>query len=204
MPVEKLSQPSAAHEHLERDPTMADLLAHHGYLTPEPAPDPFRRLVRSVLRQQVSMAAAEAIWERLTDQFDVTPEAMQAADPDALQAVGLSEAKSEYVQAVATAFEEGWSRDAFAGLDDGTVIERMTDVQGIGPWTAKMFLIFGLGREDVFPVEDLGIRRAMDSLFDTGTRHEMRERAEDWQPYRTHASLYLWRHAESGSETDAR
>jgi len=178
---------------------MADLVAQHGYLTIEPASDPFRRLVRSIVRQQVSMAAAAAIWERLTDQFEVRPAEMLAVEPAALRDTGLSEAKSEYVRAVATAFaEDGWSRSAFAGKRDEAVIEQVTDVRGIGPWTAKMFLVFGLGREDVFPVEDLGVRHAMEALYDVETRAEMRERAASWAPYRSIAALYLWEHAESG------
>jgi DNA-3-methyladenine glycosylase II len=198
MPVETLAQPNAAHEHLRQDPTMADLVAQHGYLALEPAADPFRRLVRSIGRQQVSMAAARATWERLTDRFEVTPAEMRSAEPAALQAVGLSEAKSEYVRAVAAAFaEDGWSRSAFADQRDEAVIDQVTEVRGIGPWTAKMFLLFGLGREDVFPVEDLGVRQAMDALYDVETRAEMRERAQPWAPYRSVAALYLWRHAES-------
>lgn len=198
MPVETLAKPSAAHEHLRQDPTMADLVAQHGYLAIEPAADPFRRLVRSIGRQQVSMAAARATWERLTDRFEVTPAEMLAAEPAALQDAGLSEAKSEYVRAVAAAFaEDGWSRSAFTDQSDEAVIEQVTEVRGIGPWTAKMFLLFGLGREDVFPVEDLGVRQAMETLYDVETRTEMRERAGSWAPYRSVAALYLWRHAES-------
>ncbi|MGM0372582.1 MAG: DNA-3-methyladenine glycosylase family protein [Halobacteriota archaeon] len=194
MPVEELAQPTAAHEHLQTDPTMAELVTQHGYLGVEPAADPFTRLLKSIVRQQVSMAAAEATWERLTTEFEVTPAAMLATEPTALQAVGLSEAKSEYVRNVARAFQDrGWSRSTFEGLDDRAVMDSLTEIRGIGAWTAKMFLLFGLGRPDVFPVEDLGVRRAMTELYGDETRDSMAERATTWAPYRSIGSLYLWR-----------
>lgn len=78
-------------------------------------------------------------------------------------------------------------------MSDEEVIEELTDIHGVGEWTANMFLIFVLGREDVFPVGDLGIRKAMEELYGEMSRSEMREKAEDWRPYRSLASLYLWR-----------
>jgi DNA-3-methyladenine glycosylase II len=77
-------------------------------------------------------------------------------------------------------------------MSEEEVIEELTSIHGIGDWTAKMFLIFVLGREDVFPVEDLGIRRSMEELYDLESREEMREKAEQWRPKRSLASLYLW------------
>ncbi|MBS3760683.1 MAG: DNA-3-methyladenine glycosylase 2 family protein, partial [Halodesulfurarchaeum sp.] len=89
--------------------------------------------------------------------------------------------------------ERNWSRDSFADLSDEAVIEELTEIRGIGPWTAKMFLQFGLGRSDVFPVEDLGIRQAVTELYGVESRAAMREQAEVWAPYRSIGSLYLWR-----------
>ncbi|MDZ7849593.1 MAG: DNA-3-methyladenine glycosylase 2 family protein [Halodesulfurarchaeum sp.] len=194
MPVDTREDPTDAHRHLRADDQLAALIDRHGYLVLQPAPDPFRRLVKAIARQQVSMASAAATWERLTDAFEVTPAEIKSTDPAALQDVGLSTAKSEYVKAAAEAFaERGWSREAFENLSDEAVIEEVTEVRGIGPWTAKMFLQFGLGREDVFPVEDLGIRKAMQSQYGIESRGEMRERAAEWAPYRSIGSLYLWR-----------
>ena len=149
------------------------------------------------LRDRLRLAAA-AIRERLFDRFAVTPEAMLAADPDALHDAGLSEAKVEYVRATARAFREReWDHDYFAGMSDDAVAAELTDIRGVGPWTAKMFLMFGLAREDVFPVEDLGVRKGMWTLFDEEmTRTEMRDRAAEWAPYRSYASRYLWRAVE--------
>ena len=180
---------------LAEDPALGPVVCERGPVELTPAEDLYERLVVSLIRQQVSMAAAEAIEERLFDRFEVTPESMLAADPGALHDAGLSEAKAEYVSATAQAFQErGWDHDYFAGMDDDAVTAELTEVRGVGPWTAKMFLMFGLAREDVFPVEDLGIRKGMATVFDAElTRGEMRERAREWAPYRSYASMYLWR-----------
>ncbi len=178
---------------LTRDDTLGPLVETHGDVTLEPAPDPFRRLVVSVIRQQVSMASAAAIRERLFDAVEVTPAGILAADDAVLEAAGLSAAKTEYVNAIARYFQD-LEAGYFESMSDEAVMGELTDIRGIGPWTAKMFLMFGLAREDVFPVEDLGIRKGMYSLYDQElTRAEMYERAEAWRPYRSYASLYIWR-----------
>jgi DNA-3-methyladenine glycosylase II len=187
-----------AADHLRTDPALAPLVDRHGPLELSPAEDIFERFTVSIVRQQVSMDAADAIRERLFERFDVTPETMLAADSEQLRDVGLSAAKVEYVDAAAERFaERGYDRDFFAGMSDGEVIEELTDIHGVGPWTAKMFLLFCLGREDVFPVEDLGVRQGMWAVVDDDlTRAAMRERASEWAPYRSYAALYLWRAAD--------
>ncbi|WEL21341.1 DNA-3-methyladenine glycosylase 2 family protein [Halorhabdus sp. BNX81] len=183
------------HNVLRDDPAMAPLIAEHGELSIEPAEDPFERLVTSVVRQQLAVAAADAIEERLYEHFDVTPTEMRSASIDGLRDVGVSERKGETIQNIAIAFDErDYSRESFDGRSDEAVIDELTDISGIGPWTAKMFCMFALGREDVFPVEDLGIRKGMQTVFDDEMeRSAMVARAERWQPYRSIASLYLWR-----------
>ena len=180
---------------LRTDEYLGPLVETHGPLTLEPADDLFRRLVVSVLRQQVSMDAAAAIRERLFDAVDPTPDAVLAAEEATLREAGVSAAKTRYLRSLATAWrEQDWSRERFAALDDDAVREELTAVTGVGPWTAKMFLLFGLGRPDVFPVGDLGVRKGMGRVFDAElTRAEMRTRAERWAPYRSYASLHLWR-----------
>jgi DNA-3-methyladenine glycosylase II len=180
---------------LREDPDLAPLVDEHGELTLDPAEDEFERLVTAIVRQQVSMDAADAIESRLFDAVAVTPDGIAGADPDVLRDAGLSSQKTEYVQNVADAFREhGWDRDYFAGLDDDAVRDELTAITGVGEWTAEMFLMFGLGREDVFPVGDLGIRKGMHALYgDDLTRTEMRDIAGEWAPYRSYASLYLWR-----------
>lgn len=179
---------------LREDPTMAALLDRHGPVAIEPAPDPFRRLLRSITSQQVSTASARAIRSRLFERFDVTPATLADAEEAALRDVGLSRQKAEYVRAVARAHVEGRiDRDRFEGMDDEAVMTALTEVRGIGDWTAKMYLMFCLGREDVFPVEDLGIRKGMWEAIDPElTRSAMVDHARRWAPYRSYASRLLW------------
>jgi DNA-3-methyladenine glycosylase II len=156
---------------------------------------------RAYLRGETELGSAQSernararIRDRVFDRFEVTPSGMLAADEAALREAGLSAQKVEYVREIARAFEDGRiDPDHFAGMDEAAVAEELTEVRGVGDWTAKMFLIFVLGREDVFPVEDLGIRRGMEALYGDLTRAEMVDRAEPWRPYRSYASLYLWR-----------
>jgi DNA-3-methyladenine glycosylase II len=180
---------------LATDDALGPLVEEHGPLALDPAEDIFERLVVSLVRQQVSMDAAAAIRERLFDAVEVTPAGILAADTETLRAAGLSEAKVGYVRAAAEAFQErGYDRAYFAEHTDEAVIEELSGIRGIGRWTAKMFCLFCLSRPDVFPVEDLGVRKGMEAVFEPGlTRAEMTARAERWQPYRSYAALYLWR-----------
>lgn len=184
-----------AHDRLREDPELAPLLAEHGELVLERAEDPFARLVVAVCNQQLSQASAAAIEERLFDRFDVTPATMLAADEEALRDVGLSGQKVAYVRNIASAFDGDLSVAALESMTDDEVREALTAITGVGPWTADMFLVFVLAREDVFPVGDLGIRKGMAALygFDVDDRAGMREHAERWSPYRSYASRYLWR-----------
>jgi len=190
---------------LRADPDLRPLIEEHSRLTIEPAEDFFARFLTSILRQQVSMESAAAVRERLFDAVEVTPDGIRDADPATLRDAGLSEAKTRYVRNVAEAFrEEGYSKAHFAEMDDEAVMEELTSITGVGPWTARMQLLFSLGREDVFPVGDLGVRKGMWALFgEDMTRAEMVERAEHWAPYRSYATVYLWRVEEDIEESVA-
>ena len=187
------------HDLLRADPHLGPVVDEHGELAIDPAADPFERLVVSIVNQQLSTASAAAIRERLFDRYEITPEAMLAADDEGLRELGLSHQKIEYVRNVADQFiADDLSHSTFAEMTDEEVIGELTEIKGVGVWTAKMFLIFVLAREDVFPIEDLGIRRGMEMLFgDEISRPEMVERAEAWRPYRSYASRYLWCHYEA-------
>ncbi|WP_181687110.1 DNA-3-methyladenine glycosylase family protein [Halorhabdus salina] len=182
------------YDSLRDDPAMAALVDEHGELSIEPAADPFERIVISVVRQQLAIAAADAIEEALFDHFEVTPTALRNAPVEELREVGVSERKAETIRNLGKAFaDRDYSREAFAERSDEAVIDELTEISGIGPWTAKMFCMFALGREDVFPVEDLGIRRGMQTVYGNEmTRSAMVDHAEVWRPYRSVASLYLW------------
>ncbi len=184
-----------AREVLAGDPDLGPLVDAHGPVEVAAADQLFPRFVVSILRQQVSMDAAAAIRERLFERFEVTPRSMLAADPEMLRNIGLSAAKVEYVRAAAERFEtRDYDHTYFADKSDEAVMAELTGIHGVGPWTAKMFLLFCLGRPDVFPVEDLGIRKGIQEVVGSElTRAEMRAHAEQWAPYRSHASLYLWR-----------
>lgn len=179
---------------LRADDLLGEVVQEVGPISTAPARSFFRRFVRSIVRQQVSMASATAIEGRLESAVDLTPAAVVSADPDRLRSAGLSEQKTRSVLAVAEQFHDGtWSREAFADRSDEEVIEELTQVHGIGVWTAKMQLMFSLGRPDVFPVEDLGIRNGMTALVgEELTRAEMVEVSQRWAPRRSLAARYLW------------
>ena len=179
---------------LRDDPDIGPLVAEHGEVTLQPAADLFKRLVVSVLRQQVSMASANATRQRLEDAVEITPEALLRTEQSTLRDVGLSRQKASYVHNIADAvIEHGYSREYFEGMSDDAVIAELTSIKGVGSWTAKMQLVFSLGRPDVFPVEDLGIRNGMRAVCgDDLDRSRMVEIAERWRPYRSYAALYLW------------
>jgi DNA-3-methyladenine glycosylase II len=111
-----------------------------------------------------------------------------------LRAAGVSRQKARYLHALAEAFEVGdLSGVRFSRLSDEEILQRLTAIVGIGRWTAEMFLMFSMRRPDILPVGDLGIRRGMERYFDCSSVEEMVERAERWRPYRTVASIYIWR-----------
>lgn len=175
---------------------VASVRADHGPLTLTAAGDPFRRLVTSIVNQQLSVASARTIRDRLFDSVEITPATLLNASPDTLRDCGLSRQKTEYVRNVARAFHEReWTRASFAGMEDSAVIDALTEIRGVGTWTAKMFLMFALARPDVFPVEDLGIRHGMMALYGDVSRAEMVDIASAWAPHRSTGSLYVWRAA---------
>jgi DNA-3-methyladenine glycosylase II len=133
---------SDPHQFLRDDEYLGPLVAEHGELTVEPAEDFFARFITAILRQQVSMASAAATRERLFDAVDVTPEGILAADVGTLRDAGLSRQKTRYVRNVARAFVDGLSRESLADLDDDAARERLTDITGVGEWTANMHLIY--------------------------------------------------------------
>jgi DNA-3-methyladenine glycosylase II len=182
---------------LRADPQMATLIDRHGPVTLEPAENEFRRLARSIINQQLSTASATAVRERTFAELgQVTPESVLDAEEDDLREAGLSEAKIEYLRESAQAFlDRDLSREGLDHLDDETVVDRLTEIRGIGEWTAEMYLMFVLGREDVLPLGDLAVRRGIQQLYGDGTelsRADMREIGRAWQPYRSYGTRYVW------------
>jgi DNA-3-methyladenine glycosylase II len=186
------------------DPVMAALVAAHGPLSVRERrrgrpSDPYGALLRSIVGQQLSVRAARAIYERLTEPFEgraPSPGELLAADPEALRAAGLSRQKVAYLRDLAERVADGRLRlDLLHELPDDEVIAALVAVKGLGPWTAHMFLMFHLARPDVLPVGDVGVRRAAKELYGLPAPpgpDELTALAEPWRPYRTLASLYLW------------
>ena len=161
--------------------------------------DAYGALVRSITGQQLSTKAAATIYGRLTELYGgrtPTPQEILDTDPQELRGVGLSNAKAAYLRDLAEHIVDGeLPIDDLAELSDTEVYERLIAVKGLGRWTVDMFLIFHLGRRDILPVGDLGIRKAMQiqyGLDELPKPATMEQIAEAWRPQRTLASLYLW------------
>ena len=187
------------------DPVMRRLIDALGPLSSEerrrgrPA-DAYGALLRSIVGQQLSTKAARSIYGRLTELFDgrtPTPAELLATDPETIRGVGLSRPKVAYLRDLAARVEDGELRlQELRELPDEDVSAQLTAVKGLGQWTADMFLIFHLGRPDVLPVGDLGVRRAVERAYgldDLPPADELTRIAEPWRPHRSLASLYLWR-----------
>jgi DNA-3-methyladenine glycosylase II len=189
---------------LRADPVMDQLIDEHGAhvrrdLKRERPGDPYGALLRSIVGQQLSTKAARTIYGRMLELFGghaPTPKQLLAADPDAIRAAGLSRPKINYLRDLAQHVEAGeLELDRLADLPDEEVIEQVTSVKGLGEWSAHMFLMFHLGRPDVLPVGDQGIRNAVRVAY--GLRKlpdpkRLEKIARPWRPYRTLACLYLW------------
>ena len=165
-----------------------------------PAHDHYGALVRAIVGQQVSTAAARTIYGRLCDRFDgrtPTPKEVLADDPEQMRAAaGLSNSKVNFLRDLAEHIESGeLVLEDLDGLPDEEVAEQLIDVKGIGQWTVDMFLIFHLGRPDVLPVGDLGVRRAAFESYGLRklpSERRLTELAKPWRPWRSVASWYLW------------
>jgi len=194
----------AAVAHLRRaDPILARVIDAVGPFALELRGGPFPALARAIFFQQLAGPAARAIMKRVLDLLNTdearffTPEAFLAATDEDLRAAGLSRQKLSYLRDLADKFASGQLReDEFAALDDEEVISRVSSVKGIGRWTAEMFLIFSLGRPDVLPVDDLGVRRGFQltyGLDGLASPEQMRSIAEPWHPFRSVGTWYMWR-----------
>lgn len=158
----------------------------------------FRELASSVVSQQLSVKAAATIWQRFETLLgNVTPERVLEFDIDTIRSTGVSRQKAGYLTAMAGSVLNGEvNLMSLATMNNDDVIAELTKLKGIGPWTAEMFLMFALGRPDVFSYLDLGLVRAFELVYEKAgvTRADMEPIVEKWAPYRTYAALALWRH----------
>lgn len=184
---------------IKRDRVMRRLIPDHPGIWLESRGNPFVTLARSIVGQQISVKAAEFVWQRVLANCGkrLNPAAVIAAGSDVLRSSGLSTRKVEYILDLAGHFKNRQVRPArWSEMDDESVIGELTDIRGIGRWTAEMFLIFNLQRPNVLPLDDIGLLRAISLLYFSGepvSRYEAREVAQNWHPWRTVATWYLWR-----------
>lgn len=179
-----------------KDRDLGRLIQAHGHLNRlRPAPY-FRNLARSIVGQQISVKAAASIYGRLEAATDLDPHKVVTLSVDELRGFGLSRSKATYVRDLAEHFvNDGAVYDHLGELADDLVIAELIQVKGIGVWTAHMFLMFTLGRPDVFAPDDVGLQRAMVGLYGlkaVPAKADLVEMAERWRPYRTVACWHLW------------
>ncbi|HXF67570.1 MAG TPA: DNA-3-methyladenine glycosylase 2 family protein [Burkholderiales bacterium] len=190
--------PRATRELAARDAVLRALIARYRGLALGSRGDAFSTLARSIVGQQISVKAAQSVWDRLCGRLEsITPETLARAPATALRACGLSSRKAEYLQDLGRKFLDGTLDAArWRSLDDEALIAELTRVKGIGRWTAEMFLIFHLTRPDVLPLADLGLQRAIRLNYNRGrpmSLARMRALGAGWAPWRSVATWYLWR-----------
>tara|TARA_B100001750_G_scaffold237024_1_gene241615 strand:- start:265 stop:888 length:624 start_codon:yes stop_codon:yes gene_type:complete len=157
----------------------------------------FRALVVSIVGQQISVIAARAVRERLESLVgEMSPESILARSHEELRSCGLSGMKSEYISGLARAWTEGYQDIDWGSLTDEQAKIMLTDLRGVGVWTAEMVLIFALLRPDVLPLTDIGLIRAMEKQYSDGremSTEQIEAISDNWAPWRTVATWYLWR-----------
>ena len=191
-----------------RDPILAGLIETHKADVLRGSGDAFRTLVNAIVGQQISVAAADGIWKRLLAAYPgIRATDLASAAVEDLRSVGLSWRKAEYIQGIATAFASGAVDDsAWADRSDEEVRDALTNLRGVGPWTADMLLIFHLKRPDVLPLGDIGLVNAASALYRwdvdaeasaarrlAARQHVLAQHAEQWRPWRTVATWFIWR-----------
>ena len=194
--------------HLAKDRRLKRLIDQHTEpLTIKRQKDLFFYLCASIMSQQLSTKVVQTIRERYLDLFggrSPTPEQILETPPATLRAIGLSNSKVTYILNVARfAVEEGLDHRKLDKMDNEAVIVYLTRIKGVGRWTAEMLLMFGLGREDVFAMDDWGIQNAMIAVYKLNRedkkafREKMMRISAKWSPYRTYACMYLWRYKDN-------
>jgi DNA-3-methyladenine glycosylase II len=188
----------ATRELVARDPVFSRLATRYEGLALGSRGDAFSTLARAIVGQQISVKAAASVWDRLVAEIvEVTPANLAAADLARLRTCGLSGQKCGYLSDLAARFVSGaLDPSTWNALDDEALITELTQVKGIGRWTAEMFLIFHMARPDVLPLDDIGLQRAMSLQYNAGrplSKLKMRRIAKAWAPWRSVATWYLWR-----------
>ena len=183
---------------MRRDPVMAGIVRAHPKVFLVYRGEPFFTLTRAIVGQQISVKAAQSVWDRLcTCVGEITPQNVLARKRPELRACGLSDRKTEYIADLAQHFADGRIHvHRWPQMGDEEIIAELVEVRGIGRWTAEMFLIFNLLRPDVFPLDDLGLQKGIRRAYFNGRKVSLRTMTrlgDAWRPYRSVATWYLWR-----------
>lgn len=192
----------------QADPVLGRLIATQTLDSRPLRDDYFTSLCRSIISQQVSVAAANAIFARFQTATNLKPALAAALDEDMVKTIGLSRQKAGYLKDLAQHFVDDPA--VYNHLDkqsDDQVVQELTDVKGIGVWTAQMFLMFTLARPDVFAPDDVGLQHAILKLYNLETlppKKQLAIFAEKWQPYRSVASLHLWHSLDNNPDISAK
>ena len=190
-------------QHLSKDAVMAEIIERVGPFAMSYRDPTFEALVRSIVSQQLSTKVAAVIYNRLAKAVRggaMTPESILRLRTTTMRKVGLSGQKVDYIQSLARhAVDGSLPFESLIEMDDEAVIARLTQVKGVGVWTAHMFLMFGLRRPDILAVGDLGIRQAIQRAYTLPKMPkpaEVERIAANWRPHRSVACWYLWRSLE--------
>ena len=181
-----------------KDNVLRVLIRNHDGPSLQSRGDAFVTLARSIIGQQISVQAAESVWQKLLESVgSLGPATIVRMDPARLRACGLSSKTSTYLLDLAEHFLDGsLDIENWGDREDEHLIEELTKVKGIGRWTAEMFLIFFMMRPNILPIDDIGLQRAMSLHYNDGkplSKLKMRSIGNEWQPWRTVATWYLWR-----------
>jgi DNA-3-methyladenine glycosylase II len=181
-----------------RDPVMGSIIRSRPRVHLVRRGEPFLTLARAIVGQQISVKAAQSVWDKLVLCVgEVTPQGVLARDRKLLRACGLSDRKTEYIADLAQHFANGSIHmHRWPQMSDEEIIAELIQVRGIGRWTAEMFLIFNLLRPDVFPLDDLGLQKGIRFAYFRKrpiSLRTMRKLGESWRPWRSVATWYLWR-----------
>lgn len=188
----------ATKELAANDAVLKKLVKDYPEITMTSRGDPFSTLARSIVGQQISVKAAQSVWNRVMEEVvEMTPKKVLRKTEPKLRACGLSGRKVIYLHDLARHFHDGLlDPDKWNHEDDEVVITELTQVKGIGRWSAEMFLMFYLLRPNILPLADIGLQRAMEKHYNKGkplTKIKMTKIAEAWQPWRSVSTWYMWR-----------
>jgi DNA-3-methyladenine glycosylase II len=189
----------ACRELMKHDRILKKLIPKYGSGFLVTRGDAFTTLARAIVGQQISVAAAQAVWDRVltASKKKVNPKNILELTVEELRAAGLSGRKVEYIRDLADHFASGrLHASQWKDMDDESVIKELSSIRGIGRWTAEMFLIFNMVRPNILPLDDVGLIKAISLNYFSGepvSRHEAREVAANWAPWRTVATWYMWR-----------